>query len=352
MFQLCKEGSDYRDLGSNVGQQTLRLLDKNWKSFFVAIKDWKKNPQKYLGKPNLPRYKNKNGRCVLGLDNNKFSIFDGYIRFSWKPINCLNNIFKTKIPEESKLIQCRFIPKGLYYTMEIVYEIEVPDIPENSERIAAIDLGVNNFATITNNIGLKPIVIKGGVIKSMNQYYNKKKAGIQSELMLKNKSKNSTRLQFFTIKRNFKVKDWMHKASKYVVNYCVLYNIDTLVCGYNKAWKQSSVMNKKVNQGFVGIPYDMFINQLKYKCENNGIRFVTVDEAYTSGTSFLDGEEPTKENYDKSRRINRGLFRSNNGILINADVNGSYQILKKAFPDVFTEGIEGVGLHPSLTKVA
>lgn len=352
LFQLCKEGVDYRDLGSNVGQQTLRLLDKNWKSFFVAIKDWKKNPQKYLGKPNLPRYKNKNGRCVLGLDNNKFSICDGYIRFSWKPINYLNNTFKTKIPEESKLTQCRFIPKGLYYAMEIVYEIEVPDIPENSERIAAIDLGVNNFATITNNIGLKPIVIKGGVIKSMNQYYNKKKAGIQSELMLKNKSRNSKRLQLFTIKRNFKVKDWMHKASKDVVNYCILYNIDTLVCGYNKAWKQSSVMNKKVNQGFVGIPYDMFINQLKYKCENNGIRFVTVDEAYTSGTSFLDGEEPTKENYDRSRRINRGLFRNKNGVLINADVNGSYQILKKAFPDAFADGIEGVGLHPSLTKVA
>ena len=352
MFQLCKDSEPYKDLGSNVGQQTLKILDKNWKSFFVAIKDWSKNPSKYLGRPKLPKYKEKNGRAFLGIDNIKFSITNGYIRFSWKPLNPLNNIFNTKIPINSKLMQCRFIPQGSNYIMEIVYEIDVPETTEKTTNIMAIDLGIDNFATITNNIGLKPIAIKGKVIKSYNQYYNKKKAEMQSELAKVNKKHWSKRLEQLTNKRNNKIKDWMHKVSKYVVDYCVLYGIDTLVCGLNKEWKQETDMGKTVNQKFVYIPYDMFIRQLDYKCQNVGIRFITNNESYTSGTSFLDNEEPIKQNYNKDRRKFRGLFVSNTGIEINADVNGSYQIMKKVFPNAFVKGIEGVGCHPTAIKIA
>ena len=353
LFSLCKNSEPYKDLGSNVGQQTLKLLDRNWKSFFLAIKDWSKNPSKYLGRPRLPKYKEKQGRAFLGIDNIKFTITDGYMRFSWKPLNPLNNIFKTKIPIDSKLMQCRFIPRGNNYIMEVVYEIEIPDeIDFKSTNIASIDLGIDNFATITNNIGLKPIAIKGKVIKSYNQYYNKQKAKLQSELMLVNKKHWGKRLQQLTDKRNNKVKDWMHKASKFTVEYCLRNNIDTLVCGLNKEWKQDSNMSKTTNQKFVCIPYDMFINQLAYKCQNVGIRFITNNESYTSGTSFLDNEIPCKENYDKSRRKYRGLFISNTGIEINADVNGSYQIMKKVFPNAFAKGIEGVGWHPVAIKIA
>ena len=105
-------------------------------------------------------------------------------------------------------------------------------------------------------------------------------------------------------------------------------------------------------QNFTYIPYDMFLKMLQYKCENNGIRYITVDESYTSGTSFLDEEDPMKENYNKKRRIHRGLFRSNKGEYINADVNGAYQILKKVVPDAFANGIEGAGLHPTIIKIA
>ena len=352
VFNLVKDGDDYKNLGSNLGQQTLRLLDKNWKSFFIAIKDWKKNSKKYLGRPRLPKYKKKDGRCYLGIDNIKFFNTDGYIRFSYKPFHCMNNMFKTNIPQTAKLMQCRFIPHSNYYTMEIVYQIDVPETITESDHVASIDLGVDNFATITNNIGLNPIAIKGGVIKSINQYYNKKKAKMQSELMLLNKRHISKNIIKLANKRNNKIKDWMHKASKCVVDYCVMYGIDTLVCGYNAGWKQESDMSKKVNQKFVGILFDMFVNQLAYKCQNNGIRFITTDESYTSGTSFLDDEEPIKDNYNKSRRIHRGLFKSNTGILINADVNGSYQIMKKVFPNAFADGIEGIGLHPLSTQVA
>ena len=353
LFQLCKESEPYKDLGSNVGQQTLRLLDKNWKSFFVAIKDWSKNKSKYLGRPKLPKYKDKqSGRAFFGIDNIKFDITDGYIRFGLKTLKNLNNIFKTKIPLNSKLMQCRFIPQGSNYIMEIVYEIDIPETCEKLINIASIDLGIDNFITMTNNIGLQPIAIKGRVIKSYNQYYNKQKAKIQSELMLLNKKHWSKKLEQLTNKRNNKIKDWMHKASKYVVEYCISNQIDTLVCGLNKEWKQETNMSKTTNQKFVSISYDMFIKQLEYKCQNVGIRFITNNESYTSGTSFLDNEEPIKQNYDKSRRKFRGLFVSNTGIEINADVNGSYQIMKKVFPDVFTNGIEGVGCHPTAIKIA
>ena len=352
IFNLVKDKYDYKNLGSNLGQQTLRLLDKTWVSFFNAIKDWSKHQDKYLGKPKLPKYKNKNGRYFLGIDNIKFFNTNGYIRFSYKPFHCMNNIFRTNIPKTAKLMQCRFIPHANYYTMEIVYQIDVPETTTESDHIAAIDLGVDNFATITNNIGLQPITIKGGVIKSMNQYYNKKKANISSDLMKENSKHWSKRLQKLTDKRYNKIKDYMHKVSKYIIDYCVLYSIDTLVCGYNECWKQESVMNHKSNQTFEYIPYFMFVNQLAYKCQNSGICFITTDESYTSGTSFLDYEEPIKTNYNKSRRIHRGMFKSNTGILINADVNGSYQIMKKVFPNAFADGIEGAGLHPLSMRIA
>ena len=352
IFNSCKSSEPYLSIGSNVGQATLRMLDKTWESFFKSVKDWKANPQKYLGRPKLPKYKEKDGRYVLGIDNIKFSILDGYIRFSWKPLKSLNDKFKTKISEGSKLIQCRFVPRGSSYAMEIVYEIEVPEQPTESKNIASIDLGIDNFVTTTNNIGLKPIAIKGGAIKSMNQYYNKQRASIQSELKLKNGRNNSKRLLEFTEKRNRKVKHFMHVVSKSVVDYCTQNNIDTLVCGYNQEWKQEVHLHKKENQKFVAIPYETFINMLIYKCENVGVRFILAEESYTSGTSFIDGEQPTKENYNKSRRKKRGLFVSNDGNIINADVNGSYQIMKKVFPDAFANGVEGVGWHPSSMKIA
>ena len=349
--KMCQSADCYKELGSQAAQKTIQLLDKNWKSFFVAIKDWGKNPAKYLGRPKLPKYKDKEkGRQILIFKNIQCSLKDELFRIGFKPFGGYS--VRTNIPNGSKLIQCRFVPRGSSYVMEIVYEIDVPEVQTDSNHICSIDLGIDNFATITNNIGIKPIAIKGNVIKSMNQYYNKKKASIQSELMLVNKKHNSKRLNQLTTKRNNKVKDWMHKASKYVIDYCVLYGIDTLVCGYNAGWKQESDMGKKVNQKFVTIPFDMFVHQLEYKCENVGIRFIQTEESYTSGTSFLDNEEPIKANYDKSRRIHRGLFKSNNGTLINSDINGSYQIMKKVFPNAFANGIEGVGCHPTAIKVA
>ena len=144
----------------------------------------------------------------------------------------------------------------------------------------------------------------------------------------------------------------MHNTSHYIVNWCIENNIDTLVVGKNDEWKQKSAMCKKSNQNFIMIPYQMLLQQLKYKCENVGIKYIEHEEGYTSGTSFLDEEEPIKQNYDKSRRIQRGLFQSETGLLINSDVNGSLQIMKKAFPNAISRyGIEAV-LTPIVISVA
>ena len=249
-------------------------------------------------------------------------------------------------------MQTRIIPRGGNYVLEIVYEVEREEINHESKNIASIDLGVNNFVTIANNIGAKSIIINGKGIKSYNAYWNKQMAKYKALAKTNNKLDWTKRLQRLTNKRNNKMDYMLHKISKEVINYCIGLGIDTLIVGLNKEWKQNSNMFKSANQTFVQIPFDKFINKLQYKCEDIGIKFIINEESYTSGTSFLDNELPIKENYNKSRRQFRGLFISNNGTKINADLNGAYQIMKKVFPNSFENGIKGVDLHPVVINLS
>ena len=342
--KLMQSMDCYKECGSQAAQKTIQLVDKMWKSYFKAIKDWKKNPSKYLGMPRLPKYLPKDGRQVFMLKNIQCSLNNGQFRIAFKPFGG----YTVKTHAVGKLMQCRFVPKADYYVMEIVYEIEVPDAVEERIRICSIDLGTENLVTMVNNVGLQPVVIKGGAIKSVNQFYNKRKAEMQSQLKKETGRDWSKNLQKLTDKRYEKIKYLMHCASKKVVNYCVENKIDTLIIGLNKKWKQENE-NK---QNFTYIPFDMFVKQIQSKCEEYGIEVVMTEETYTSGTSFLDKEQPIKENYNKERRVYRGLFIANNGKTINADVNGAYQIMKKVVPDVFNEGIEGVGSHPIRLEIA
>ena len=351
MNKEFKTHENYKLTFSQPANCTLRLLDKNWKSFFKAIKDWKLHPEKYLGKPKLPKYLKKDGRFPWMIPNNQ--CFYDYEKGTVYMRNRLLNDYEWKCRCLGRLIQVRFIPKGSCYVMEIVYETEIPDTKENNNRIASIDLGVNNLVTMTNNIGLNPIIINGKGIKSINQYYNKRLAKEKSLLKIRHGRDWSRKLDILTHKRYQRIKNYMHNTSAYIVQWCLKNNVNTLVVGKNKKWKQKSEMNKISNQKFIQIPYEMLLGQLKYKCENVGINYIEVDESYTSGTSFLDHECPEKTNYDKSRRVVRGLFKSNSGLLINSDVNGSLQIMKKAFPNAFKEryGIEGV-LTPMVINAA
>ncbi len=346
--KLLHHTDAYKELMSQPAQCTLAMLDKAWKSFFVSIKDWSKNPNKYLGRPKLPKYLKKDGRYVWQIKNNSCRInSDGELFFTVKRLKG----FKFQTRAKGRLICVRFIPRGMYYMMEVVTEVEVPDrIDSEPKRIAAIDLGINNFVTLTNNIGQQPIIINGKGVKSINQLYNKKKAKLQSDLKTRHGQDWSHALGELTFKRNMRVKNFMHNVSRFVVNWCVENDVDTLLVGHNKNWKQESPLSKAVNQKFIYLPFDMLLRQLAYKCEDVGIRFMEHEEGYTSGTSFLDGEFPVKENYDKSRRINRGLFQSGKG-LVNADVNGSLQIMMKVFPNAFSYGIGVDSLQPTVLNL-
>lgn len=332
---------DYRNMPTaQSAQQCLRLLDKNWQSFFKAVKDWSKNPDRYTGKPKLPKYLPKNGRNILVFTNQNCKVKDGVMNFP----KCFNGFtLKTKA---DNLQQVRILPRNKQIIIEVVYQIEVPEVKQDNNRYLSIDIGLDNLATITNNFGEKPVVINGKGLKSMNQYYNKQMSHYRKIAKRMNNLDYTTRMNSLTIKRNNKIADFMHKASRTIIDVALELNVSVIVVGSNKDWKRNSKMSKRVNQSFVGIPHQDFINKLIYKAENVGIKVILTEESYTSGTSFLDNELPIKEKYNKTRRKHRGLFISNEGIKINADVNGSYQIMKKVFPNVFADGVEDVGLHP------
>jgi putative transposase len=348
------EFDDYKQMPTaQAAQQTLRLLEKDWKSFFTAIKDWSKHKDKYLGRPKLPKYKAKNGKHILILTNQNVKLKKDILTFPKTFCGFTISPRFVTLNNFASFQQVRFIPDYKSFTVELVYNIEVPDINyADNGRYLSVDIGLDNLATVVNNAGLKPVIINGKGLKSINKYYNKQISHYREVAKRMNNRDYTNRMDSLTRRRNHKIDDYMHKASKYLVDYALDNNFNTIVIGNNKEWKQKSSMSKRVNQSFVGIPHMRFIQMVQYKAQNVGLNVVLTEESYTSGTSFLDNEEPTKANYNKSRRVYRGLFVSDNGVKINADVNGAYQILKKVFPNAYADGIQGVALHPIRVSVA
>jgi len=321
---------DYFNLPTNTSQQILRLFDKNVKSYFGLLKKWKNDKTSLNGCPKFPKYKDKvKGRNILifaGQTQIRFK--NGYIHFP-KRINLTP--LKTKINSSSKINEVRVIPKSSCYVIEVIYEKQ-----EKSQVISnnylVIDLGVNNLYTCTSNFD-KPFIINGKPLKSINQYYNKKKGKLQSDLEKNHKRKASNRIDKLTLKRNNKIKDYLHKSSRLIVSYCTENNISKVVVGYNKEWKQDINIGKVNNQNFVNIPFLTGIQQLQYKLKLEGIECITREESYTSKCSALDLEEINKHDSYLGKRIKRGLFKTDKGLLLNADVNGSLNIGRKEFGD-------------------
>ncbi len=342
LWYILKDKEPYKKLPSQTAQQILRLLDKNWKSFFNSVKKWKERPEKYQGRPKPPKYKKKNGEFIVIFTNQQCRIKDGYLYF---PEKARIHPIKTRI--RSQLHQVRIIPKGLFYIIELIYEKDINDLNIDKDRVIGIDLGVSNIVTIANNVGLKPTIVKGGLVKSVNQFYNKRIAELKSIKDKQGIKFETKKLQRITRKRNNKINDIFHKTSRRIVNYCIENNFGTIIIGYNKAWKQKVNIGKINNQKFVQIPFYKLINQIKYKSELFDIDIIIEGESFTSKCSFLDKEPIKRHKKYAGKRINRGLFKSKKGILINADVNAGYNIIKKVVPNaIFADGIEGVGLHP------
>ena len=346
------EYPDYRAMPTaQSAQQVLRLLCKNWKAFSAASRDWKQHREKYLGRPKLPKYKKKDGLSILVMTNQNCRLEGSILRF---PKTFRGFEARPKFVERPfvSFQQVRFVPDGTGIWMEIVYTIADIPQPVDNGNYAGIDLGVGNLATVATNTGHSPLLVRGSIPKSVNQYYNKELARRKSICQQASGHRSSKRIRQLTAKRNRRIEDYMHKASRRIVEECARRNVSVIVIGQNKGWKQESALSGRVNQHFVQLPFARLIQMIQYKAEEKGMAVILTEESYTSGTSFLDGELPTKENYDKKRRIHRGLFRTNQGHCIHADVNGAFQIMRKVFPNVTADGIEGVVLRPVVVVAA
>lgn len=347
LHKLLKSEEAYGALPAKVSQQVLRLVDKSWKAYFASRKEWYKNPSKFLGEPKLPKYKNKeSGRYMLVYTIQAIS--SKLLRIGQVKPSGLGLIIKTK---QTDIAQVRIVPKKTHYVVEVVYNVEPEPTELDYTLIAGVDLGLDNLAVVTSNKqGYKPLVVNGKPLKSINQFYNKRKAELQS--ILGSDKAQSKRIDRMTDKRNRRIDHYLHTASRRIVDHLVDEQIGMLVIGQNSDWKQGIGIGKRNNQNFVSIPHARFVSMLTYKCEMVGINVVTTEESYTSKTSFLDGEEPIKHESYAGRRVKRGLFRSALGKVINADLNGAYQIIKKVAPAAFSQGVEDVVVHPSPLPVA
>jgi putative transposase len=327
-YDLCKilkNDETYKALPAQTAQAILRLLDKNWKSFFKAIKDFKINPHKYNGRPKPPKYLDKSGLFVCITPGQKVE----YKNNSFK-IPKTNYFIKTKV-KKSELKEIRLVPINNYkIKIEIVYEKQTTDLNLNKNNVLGIDLGVNNLMAITSNQE-QPLLylVNGRQIKSINQYYNKQVAKKTALLKKLNNTYCSKSINKLNYKRNNKIEDYFHKASKHLIDICIKNNIGKIVIGKNINWKQDINIGKKNNQNFVSTPFNKLIQMITYKAEQVSIKVILTEESYTSKIDHLVNEPMIHSDNYLGKRIKRGLFKSSTNILLNADINGSFGMLRK-----------------------
>jgi IS605 OrfB family transposase len=345
LYHTVSQTEDYKALPTKVSKQIIRRLDSAWRSYFAAIKEWFKQPEKFLGQPKIPKYKDKvKGRNILPYPAESIS------KKSLKLGICHLSMSGIKIPTaQSKIIEARISPKTSCYVVEIVYE--KPEEVTNNKQVAGIDIGVNNLmAVTTNQTGVTPILIKGRPLKAINTYFNKQRAILQSQLKTSNNLHVSRRLKALTHKRNCRVENYLHTSSRRVIDWCVIHQIGILIIGHNEKWKQEINLGKKNNQQFVNIPHYRLIEMLTYKAQLKGIKVIITEEAYTSLASALEGDNLPKYGEEKpkfkGKRVSRGLYKTGNNQLLNADINGSLNIIRKVIPDVIDQGIKGLPFNP------
>lgn len=334
-YHECKENDNYKLLQSNIAQQTLRAVDFAFKSFFATVGKVKS------ARP--PRYRKKGGLYNLVINGNSISIQNGYLTVpqSRTYTSVLNSHrIKIKIPERligKKIKEVKIIPlyKGSAFKIAYCYEIEEEDLQMNRENCLALDIGLDNLATCVSNFGTS-FILDGRKIKHINRNWNKRRAHLQSILMKQGKC-SSRLIERITLKRNNRVNDCLKKTARYIINFCIANDIGTVICGYNPDFKRGINLGKKTNQKFTQISFGALRRQLQNLCPRYGMNYIEQEESYTSKASFLDldflpvfdAEKPYTGTFS-GKRIQRGLYRSKSGRLINADVNGAANILRKS----------------------
>lgn len=349
VYHRIKDSDAYCALPRKVSNDVLRQLDRDWHSFFAALAAWKADPSHFLGRPRLPRYKDKQqGRNLLIYDRQAISLI-GLRRGEIIPSQ-LSISIHTK---QTAVKQARIVPRKGYYVIEVIYEREPVPAAVSPELCAGIDIGLNTLAALTSNkAGFIPRIVNGRPVKSINQFYNKRMAELQQKLGTTDAKKQVTRqLERLTAHRTRQIDHYLHTASRRLIHLLVMEGIGTLCIGKNPLWKQNGRLGKRNNQNFVQVPHARFIEMLTYKAELVGIQVKVTEESYTSKASFLDWDslpvygEVNNPTFS-GRRVKRGLYRAADGRHINADVNGSYNIIRKVLPDAFGKGIAGAAVHP------
>lgn len=332
--------SDYRALPAKVSKQVQMLVDKAFKSYFALVR--KKNAEGYTAKIKLPKYLDKvKGRCAVPYPKDALSLkVDGYIKLSKTSITIKTNVAKKNIQA------VRIVPKGNHYVIEVLYNVVSKPLRSIlPNKVAFIDPGLNNLMTVTSNC-FNPILMNGKPLKAINQLANKNIADLKSKLSVHGLY-TSPLLQSVYNKRSRRLTNLLHKITTWLVNHLDSYNIDTVIFGHNIGQKQDINLGKVTNQNFVQIPFTQLISQLQYKCQLRGIRLILTEESHTSKCSFLDKESVKHHAKYGGKRVKRGLFKTSDGILINADVNGSLNIGRKYLTKV---GVYTNELHQTLSS--
>jgi len=336
-YHECKNNENYKLLLTDTSQQILRIVDRNFKSFFGLLK--LKNQGKYSDKIRVPQYKKENELMNITIQGRSSArVKKGYVHiglskaFKKKHKPYINEL-KFKLPKNisvDKLQEVRISPifNGLEFDIKFVYKKDFEPISVDKDKHLSIDMGLDNFATCFDSNDGSGFIIDGRYIKSINHYYNKQKAKYQS-ILDKQNIKTSKRLLKLSRKRYNKLNNFFNLAVKHITDYAISKNIGSIVIGDFKDIKRDINIGKRNNQNFVSIPFYIFKRKLQSKCEQLGIEYHLQDESYTSICSYLDNEPIQKHSTYKGKRIKRGLFRTSKKYLINADLNGSANILQK-----------------------
>lgn len=341
-----KNNIHFKAMPAKISCLVVKLVDQDFRSFFKLLKQ--KKSGMYQNPVSMPRYKKSGGLFTLICSNQQVTLNQDKgvlkitktikIPFSYK----LNGVIK----------QASIIPKlgGKYFEIDLSYEEnEIEKIETNPDHLMSIDLGLDNLATCYSNVG-RDIIINGKPLKAYNQFYNKRKAKMKSELDVCNSSqKYSQRMRKLDINRNNFVRSFIDQSVAKIKNEVIDQQSSKVIVGYNETWKQNINIGKKNNQKFVNIPHLQFKEKLKNKLEEIGVEVVFTEESYTSKCSALDKETIQKHDTYLGKRVKRGLFKTKEGRLLNADINGAINIMRKVIPEenlVFYKGIERCGVHP------
>jgi len=343
--KLMQSTSEYRTLPAKVAQWVVRQVHLAWKSYYAA---WEADPLGFLGHPKPPKYRDKQGRNLLIYTEQALSRHPrnaGWIVPSGLPIRVA-----TKRTFDA-IAQVRIVPHATHYTVEVIYEYVITPADVDPQWVVGMDLGVNNLAVITSNQpGFTPLLVNGRPLTALNQLYNKRRAHYQA--LLPDSQFTSHRLDILTDKRKRQIDSYLHVASRRIVDHPVQHRIGTLVIGKNDGWKQQATLGEGNNQAFISLPHAGFIDMLLYKAGLVGIQIILTEESYTSRCSFLDGEPLVHQDQYSGRRVKRVLFLTSTRKRLNADVNGSHNMIVKVVPNAFSNGREGVVVHPVRLRLA